>query len=373
MKAMIMAAGVGSRLMPLTVNLPKPMVPVANRPVMEHTVKLLRKHGFTDIIANLHYLPHVIRDYFGDGQRFGVNFNYSFEEELLGTAGGVKNNEWFLDDTFVIVSGDALTDIDLTSLVRFHKQKKALATIALKPVDDVTHYGIVVTDEDGRIVRFQEKPKAEEALSNMANTGIYVFDPEIFKLIPSKQYYDFGKNLFPYLVKVGAPFYGCPIDRYWCDIGTLDVYRQAHYDILKGKVYIDLSDWMLSSRIRHGANVTIHPTAKILGHAMIGSNTNIGTDVEIYGEVVIGDNCVIEDGAVIRGSIIWDGVRISKGTVLNNCIVASNCEIGPNSVVDYGATIGEGCILELFSRVGRDVRVWPQLRSNGMVVADRMV
>lgn len=196
MKAMIMAAGVGSRLMPMTAGVPKPMIPMANQPLMANTVRLLARHGFTELIANLHYHGDQIRAYFRDGSDFGVSMHYSPEDELLGTAGGVKRCAWFLDDTFVIVSGDALTDIDLTRLMEAHRRRGALATIALKEVPDVEHFGIVITDGDQRIRSFQEKPRPEEALSQVANTGIYVFEPEIFQFIP-EGFYDFGKQLFP--------------------------------------------------------------------------------------------------------------------------------------------------------------------------------
>ena len=236
MKAMIMAAGVGSRLMPLTTEIPKPMVPMANIPLMESTVKLLHRHGFNDLICNLHYHARNISSYFGDGSEFGVSMQYSLEKELMGTAGGVKNCEWFLDDTFIVISGDALTDIDLGGLLQAHRNKGALATIALKDVEEVEHFGVVITDEKGKIQKFQEKPRPEEALSHHANTGIYVFEPELFKHIPVRQFYDFGKQVFPHLVKAGAPFYGVPVKDYWCDVGSISTYCQAHRDILQQRV-----------------------------------------------------------------------------------------------------------------------------------------
>lgn len=234
MKAMIMAAGVGSRLRPLTAEIPKPMVPIGNKPVMEYCVELLKLHNIKDIIANTHYKAEKIREYFGDGEDFGVRLQYSYEEELLGTAGGVKNNSWFLDETFVIVSGDALTNIDLTAMYDFHKAKGALATLALTPVEDVTQFGVVVMDEKNKIGAFQEKPKKAEALSNMVNTGIYIFEPEIFEYIP-EGFYDFGKELFPKLAQGKDEIYGFVTQDYWCDVGSLEVYRQANLDVLSGK------------------------------------------------------------------------------------------------------------------------------------------
>lgn len=236
LKAMIMAAGVGSRLEPITKTLPKPMVPVQDKPIMEHIINLLSYYGVHNIIANLYYLPGVIKAYFGDGSDFGVKLLYSEEEALKGTAGGVKNNEWFLDETFIVMSGDALTDIDLAEFIRFHRRKKALATIALKRVEDVERFGVVVTKDTGEISAFQEKPKKEEALSNLVNTGIYIFEPEIFKYIPPDTVFDFGKQLFPLLVREGLPFYGYPMKGYWRDIGTLDSYREAKADAASGLV-----------------------------------------------------------------------------------------------------------------------------------------
>lgn len=236
MKGMILAAGVGSRLGPITADKPKPMALVCGKPVMEHIVNLLRLYGIRDVAANLHYLPEVIMDYFGDGGKYGIRLTYSVEETLLGTAGGVKNQQWFLDETFLVISGDALTDIDLAGFLKFHREKQALASIALKEVADVEQFGVVITDAGDRIRRFQEKPKKAEALSNLVNTGIYIFEPEIFDLIPRGEFYDFGRSLFPLLVEKGAPFYGCRMDGYWCDIGTVETYEKACLDASAGLV-----------------------------------------------------------------------------------------------------------------------------------------
>lgn len=331
MKAMIMAAGVGSRLMPLTMQIPKPMVPMANKPLMENIVEVLHKHNFTKIIANLHYHADTIATYFGDGKEHGVNMNFSMETELLGTAGGVKNCENFLDDTFVIVSGDALTDVDLTKLLVAHKKNGALATIALKEVEEVEHFGVVITDENGRINKFQEKPRPEEALSNLANTGIYIFEPEIFKHIPSKQFYDFGKQVFPHLVKIKAPFYGVPIDNYWCDIGNLDTYRQAHSDLLAGLVDVSLAGEIIKTKN---------------GSALIGKGTSIDPEAILEGNVVLGANCMVEKGAVIKDSVIWDSTFINRGAVLDNCVLGQACSVGSFSQINPGAVIASNCLIE---------------------------
>jgi len=332
MKAMIMAAGVGSRLMPLTADIPKPMVPVGNRPLMENIVKLLQEHGFTQLIANLHYYGDIISNYFGDGSSFGLEIAYSKETELLGTAGGVKKCEWFLDDTFVVISGDALTDLDLTWLLVEHKKNGALATIALKEVKEVERFGVVNTDEHGKIRSFQEKPRRSEALSNKANTGIYVFEPEIFGYIPANNFYDFGKQVFPHLVKIGAPFYGVPIEDYWCDIGSIDAYRQANIDILRGNVRVK-SEGRIISKNGDG------------GKVLIGEDVLIGEGVKFRGNVIVGPGCRIDSYTEIQDSVIWSNTFIGSRVTLKECILGSGCRVGRSAVIKPGAAIASGCNL----------------------------
>lgn len=359
MKAMILAAGVGSRLEPLTCNIPKPMVPVVNRPAMEHIINLLVKNGITQVAANLWYLPEKIQDYFGDGSKFGVELRYSVEKELMGTAGGVKKLESFLNDTFVIISGDAVTDINLWEMIDFHKNRGALATIALKEVADPRHFGVVITEEDGKIKAFQEKPKPEEALSLLANTGIYIFEPEIFKMIPADTVFDFGKQLFPQLVETGAAFYGYQMKGYWCDIGTLTQYRLAHYDILKGLVSMDVPGIWHANAVYVGERTTIAPTARIGSKVVIGRNCHIGEGVEIFGETVIGDNCLIEKGTSIFGSIIWRNTKIGSNARLVECVVGSECYLKDGSVIGAGVILSDECIVEPGSVVEANTKVWP--------------
>lgn len=332
MKAMIMAAGVGSRLMPLTVDVPKPMVPMANQPLMESIVRLLKEHQFSDIIANLHYHAPMISDYFGDGGAWEVFMHYSQESELKGTAGGVKNCEWFLNQPFVVVSGDALTDIDLTALMKSHRSNGALATIALKKVDDVEQFGIVVHNDAGKISKFQEKPRKDEALSYMANTGIYIFEPEIFKYIPARQFYDFGKQVFPHLVKIGAPFYGTPIEDYWCDIGSLDTYRQAHHDVLTGRVRTKTD--------------RIYINGECDTRVLTGGDTVIGPGVTFTGSVTIGCGCKVGAGARLDNCIIWDNTVIGEKSQLQECVIGSQCIIGKQVTIESGAIIASHCQLD---------------------------
>lgn len=344
MKAMIMAAGVGSRLMPLTMHIPKPMVPMANRPLMENIVTLLRQHGISSIIANLHSHPGYITDYFGAGENWDVGMYYSHEESLLGTAGGVKNCQWFLDDTFVVISGDALTDINLSSLVEEHRKNGAIATIALKPVQEVEQFGVVVCESSGQIKCFQEKPSRKEALSNLVNTGIYVFEPEIFQYIPPRQFYDFGKQVFPNLVKSGAPFYGVTVGDYWCDVGSLQTYREAHRDILMGKVNITAAGY-----IHEGDNG---------GRLLLGKGVTIGKDVVFSGVVVIGDHCQIEDNAMISNSIIWDSSVIGKQDRIEHAIIGSGCVIGQEASIQPRSVINSGCVLEAGITVPSESKVF---------------
>lgn len=329
MKAMIMAAGVGSRLMPLTSAVPKPMIPMANQPLMENTVKLLQQYGFNEIIANLYYHADSISDYFGDGSGFGVNMIYSREKELMGTAGGVKNCAWFLNDTFIIVSGDALTDANLGQLISEHKKNGALATIALKEVSEVEHFGIVITDENGKITNFQEKPSSQEALSHNANTGIYVFEPEIFNYIPDKEFYDFGKQVFPHLAKIGAPFYGVNINGYWCDVGSLDTYRQSHDDVLRGRV----------SATCRGRKI-VSPEGDIV---LLGKDSHFDAGARLKGSVVLGDASRIEAGAQLQNVIVWDNTLIKGGCVLQDCVVGSNCCLENGAIINRGAVLASGC------------------------------
>jgi len=332
MKAMIMAAGVGSRLMPLTLSIPKPMIPMANRPLMENTVQLLRKYGMKDIIANLHHQGDVISNYFLAGEAWGLNMQYSPELELMGTAGGVKKCEWFLDETFIVISGDALTDINLEELIKTHRQKGALATIALKQVDEVEHFGVVVTDENGRIERFQEKPRPEEALSKTANTGIYIFEPEIFKYIPKEEFYDFGKQVFPQLVQDQAPFYGHVIDDYWCDVGNINTYRQAHADILTGKVAVNYNGQLLPKDNQ--------------ASLLLGDGVRMGEDVEIRGQVIIGPGCQIGNKVCLENTVIWNDSIVGNQTIIRDAVVGAACSIGQRVYLHPGAVIASGTYLE---------------------------
>lgn len=374
---MVMAAGVGSRLEPLTCNIPKPMVPVVNRPAMEHIIELLKHHGIFEVVANLWYLPQVIEGYFGDGRDFGIKLEYSREDTLLGTAGGLRRARRYFDETFVLIAGDALTDIDLTDLVQFHRAKRALATIALKPVDDPSRFGVVVTEGDGRIVRFQEKPGPGEAASNLANTMIYVFEPGILDFIPGEGTPDFGRDVFPRLVAEEVSFYGCPISDYWCDIGTLAQYRRAHYDVLAGKVRVKMPGGRGGERwpgrgdapaeqtpaepagLWIGEGARIAPDARLISPVVVGRGSEVGPGAIIGPNTVVGDGCVIDAGAVIAGSVIWSNTHVGRDARLTECVVGSECYLGSGASVGEGVVLSDECVVEDASRIKPNVKIWP--------------
>jgi mannose-1-phosphate guanylyltransferase/mannose-1-phosphate guanylyltransferase/phosphomannomutase len=304
---MLLAAGLGTRLRPLTYELPKPMVPVLGRPVMEHILRLLAKHGFDDVVANLHYFPDLIRGRFGDGSDYGVRLVYSYEAELLGTAGGVRNvRDHFGDETFLIISGDALTDIDLGALWAAHKEQGGIATLALKRVEDTSQFGVVIVGEDDRIQGFQEKPDPAEALSNLGNCGIYVFEPEIFDYFPDTEFVDWAMDVFPTLLAQDVSFYGHEFPDYWNDVGSLEEYRQGNFDALEGRVRVEMS-----------ANGAAAPgDAEVEGPVYIGEGCEIASGVRLTGPVVIGDGSRIGENSALRDTIVWPHTDVDPGTVL---------------------------------------------------------
>jgi NDP-sugar pyrophosphorylase family protein len=340
MKAMILAAGVGSRLDPLTRNVPKPLVPIVNRPVMEYLLELLKKHSFTDIMVNVHYLGDAIERYFGDGSKWGVNISWSREDQLWGDAGSLKRvEEFFKDETFLVIGGDDLTDMDLTKLIRTHREKKALSTIALSLVDDPSEYGIVLMNEDSRITRFLEKPKGEVIFSNTANTGVYVFEPEIFELIPRGVFYLFGKQVFPLLLEQHRPLYGHLTAAYWKDVGDLKVYRQTHFDVLAGRVNTKLPLREQRKYVWIGENVFIDETAEIGYPVAIGNNVRILAGAKVLENTVLGNGCAVEEDAVVTNSILWDGAVAMRGTQLERCVVGNDCHVKTDAAIFDGIIV----------------------------------
>ena len=342
MKAMILAAGVGSRLDPLTRNVPKPLVPIVNRPVIEHIIGQLKAHGFNEIMINLHYLGNVIEDYLGDGSKLGVSISYSHEDKLWGDAGSVKKCEAFFtqsSEPFLVVGGDDISDKNLTKLVKSHTDKGTLATIGLSLVDDPSEYGIVLMNETGRITRFLEKPKGEVIFSNTANTGVYVFDPSIFDHIPAGVFYGFGHNLFPRLLEQGMPLFGHLTAAYWKDVGNLQVYRTTQYDALAGRVALNLPAKESKKYVWIGENVEIHPTAEIGYPVFIGDNVRIEENAQLLENTIIGNNCVVESGASLRETILWEGAVVMRNTQLERCVVGRNCHVKSNAAVFDGVIV----------------------------------
>ncbi|AFY59552.1 Nucleoside-diphosphate-sugar pyrophosphorylase family protein [Synechococcus sp. PCC 6312] len=334
---MILAAGKGTRVRPITYTIPKPMIPILQKPVMEFLVELLRQHGFTEIMVNVSHLAHEIEEYFQDGQRFGVQIAYSFEGYIedgklvgkaLGSAGGMKRIQDFnpfFDDTFVVLCGDALIDLDLTKAVAWHRQKGALATIILRDVsrEEVSSYGVVVTDAEHRIKAFQEKPNVEDALSTLINTGIYIFEPEILDLIPSGVEYDIGSQLFPKLVEMGAPFFGLTMDFEWVDIGKVPDYWQAVRSVLAGQVAnVQIPGREVAPNIYTGINVAVNwDKVNIQGPVYIGGMTRIEDGVTIIGPTMIGPNCCVCSGAVVDNCVIFEYSRLGAGIRLVDKLV----------------------------------------------------
>jgi mannose-1-phosphate guanylyltransferase len=314
---MLLGAGLGTRLRPITYELPKPMVPILGRPVMGHIVRLLERHGFHDVVANIHYFPDKIRDHFGDGSDYGVRLSYSHERELLGTAGGVRNVREFLgDETFLIISGDALTDIDLTALCARHEQAGGIGTLALKPVDDPSQLGVVILNEDGRIQGFQEKPDPAEALSNLGSCGIYVFEPEIFDYFPDRDFVDWAHDVFPVLLERDVPLYGHEIADYWNDVGSLPELRQGNFDALTGVVRVEKGGTAISSGIWAGDSTTLEGQVLMEPPVYIGEGSKVEPEARLTGPVVIGEGCTIGAGAAISDVLVWSGTDVPAGAEL---------------------------------------------------------
>ena len=353
MKAMILAAGKGTRVRPITYIMPKPMIPIMQKPVMEFLVELLRQHGFTQIMVNVSHLSEEIENYFRDGQKFDVQMGYSFEGKIvngelvgdaLGSAGGLKKIQDFspfFDDTFVVLCGDALIDLDLRAVVAWHKSKKALATVVMKtvPKEEVSSYGVVVTDADDRILDFQEKPKVEDARSNNINTGIYIFEPEIFDYIPSGIQFDIGGDLFPKLVASSASFYAIAMDFQWVDIGKVPDYWQAIQDVLKGNINnVKVPGYEVKPGIYTGLNVSVNwDKVDVTGPVYVGAMTRIEDGVKIVGPTMIGPNCHICSGADVQRSVIFEYSRLANVSLVDKLVFGRYCVDKNGDTIDLQA------------------------------------
>ena len=359
MKAVIMAGGEGTRLRPLTTSQPKPMLPLANRPMAEHIISLLRKHGFEEIVITVAFLANTIRTYFGDGSEFGVKISYATEETPLGTAGSVLNARGQLDEPFVVISGDVLTDVDLGEVVRFHEANGAMATIALKAVENPLEFGIVIIDESGRIERFLEKPTWGQVFSDTINTGIYVLDPSVLDFVAEGRSVDFSSEVFPALLEAGKPLYGFVTDRYWEDVGTLDAYLVAHTDVLDGRVEVALDAFPLRPGVYIGEGAEIDPDAIVDSPVLIGANCRIAQGAHIGPYTVLGANVRIGDSAEIERTIVHDNCYLGPVTNVRGSVIGRSSELRQGVHLEEGVVLGDNCQIGARAVLTTGVKVYP--------------
>ncbi len=374
MKAVIMAGGKGTRLRPLTCNKPKPMVPIVNRPMMEHIIYLLKKHDFEEVWITLFYLPELIQNYFGEGSEFGMKINYSLEESPLGTAGSVKRIINNLNDTFLVISGDALTDINLEEAIKFHKEKMAKATIVLTKVSNPLEYGVVIADRKGEVKRFLEKPGWGEVFSDTVNTGIYILEPEIFDLFEPGKEFDFSKNLFPTLMDKGKLISGYVADGYWSDIGNLEQYRQAHYDVLTGKVKVSIPGREVKPGVWLGESVEIDPKARVEGPILLGDYCRVKAGAQVEKFTVVGNYGIINEGTSIKRGLIWNHCYLGPYSEIRGGILCHHTYLKGKNTVFEGAVLGEGASMGARSILKPNVKVWPNKNiESGSVLNESMI
>ena len=354
-----MAGGEGTRLRPLTSNQPKPMVPIVGKPCMEHILELLRRSGFEEVIVTLAFMPQAIRSYFGDGEAMGLSLEYSVEESPLGTAGSVRLASGKLDDTALVISGDALCDIDLGELLAFHREREAAVTIGLKAVENPLEFGIVVTDADGRVERFLEKPSWGQVFSDTINTGVYVLDAEVLNHVPSDRPYDFSKELFPLLLEMGRPIYGKVCEGYWQDIGNLDQYRQANFDALDGHVQLDIPGLRLRGNIWIGEGVEIDDLEEVEGPAYIGNYCRISPRASVGPYSVLSASVTLREGARTVRSVIDASTHVGRSAVVEGAIVGRDCDVRSHVRIQEGAAIGDEVVLGAQSQILPGVRIYP--------------
>ncbi len=376
MKAVIMAGGFGTRIQPLTSSMPKPMIPLVNRPIMLHIVELLKKHNITELVMLLYHQPEVIKKFFRDGSDFGVRITYVTPLEDMGTAGAVKCAEKYLNERFLIISGDLLTDFNLQKVLDFHEESHALATITLTPVKDPLQFGVVITDKDKKIIQFLEKPGWGEVISDTINTGIYVLEPEVLAQIPVGENYDFSQDLFPKLLAIEAPLYGFPVKGYWRDIGNTDSYREAHHEIFKGKINVKIDEPkqdVVGKDLRIGVDAKLAENAILEGTVIIGDNSQILGSSAIK-DSVIGRNCTIEAGVKLVNCVIWDNVYIKKGARLTDCVICNNVRVGQGVVIEAGGIVADDTSIGEDAFIRQDVKIWPRkVIEGGSIVSGNLI
>ncbi len=355
-----MAGGEGTRLRPMTANQPKPLLPVANRPIVEHVLRLLKKHGFTETVVTVQFLAALVRNYFGDGEDVGMSLQYATEEMPLGTAGSVKNAEDELrDDTFLVISGDALTDMDLTEMVRFHKDRGALVTVGLTRVPDPLEFGIVIANEDGKIQRFLEKPTWGQVFSDTVNTGVYIMEPEVLAEVSPKESVDWSHDVFPKLLKRGAPMFGYVSDRYWEDVGTLESYLKAQADVLNRKVDTGIAGFEVSPGVWVAEGADVDPDAVLTGPLCVGDYAKIEAGAHLREYSVIGANVVVKEGAFIHRAVVHNNVFVGQGTTLRGCVVGKNTDVMRLARIEETAVVGDECVIEPEAYISAGVKIYP--------------
>jgi mannose-1-phosphate guanylyltransferase / phosphomannomutase len=360
MKAVVMAGGEGTRLRPMTANQPKPLLPVINQPIMGHVLRLLRRHGFADTVVTVQFLASLIRNYFGDGAELGMNLQYATEEKPLGTAGSVKNAESELRDSrFVVVSGDALTDIDLTSMARFHADSNALVTVALKSVPNPLEFGIVIAGEDGKIERFLEKPTWGQVFSDTVNTGIYIMEPEVFEYVTAGEAVDWAHEVFPKLLDIGAPVFGYVADAYWEDVGTLESLLQVHADVLNHQLDIDIEGFEMMPGVWVCEGAEVDPGAILKGPLYVGNYAKVEAGAELREYTVLGSNVVVKSSAFLHRAVIYDNAFVGPQTNLRGCIIGKNTDIMRGARIEEGAVVGDECVVEEEAYISSGVKVYP--------------
>lgn len=369
-----MAGGEGSRLRPLTSTRPKPLVPVVNRPILWHVLRLVQKHGVDEAFITLHYLADQITTAFSGSKDIDIRLNYSFEDRPLGTAGSVKAIEDDLTGTFLVISGDVITDFDLSKLIEFHKKKGAVVTIGLARVQNPLEYGVVMTDPDGKVDRFLEKPGWSEVFSDTVNTGIYIIEPEALRNIEPEKQYDFSKELFPRLLRAGESIFALPLEGYWCDVGMPSQYIMAHHDILSGKTRVEIPGKMVGENVWVEEGADISSSANVVGPTLIGSRALIAKNATVGPMSCIGSNVSIESDAMVSRSVIYDFAYIGRESEAKGCVIGKNTVLRPRARVFEGAVVGDGTQLGSGSEVAQRVRIWPDKRvESGAVVRENLV
>ena len=361
MQALILVGGEGTRLRPLTCNMPKSMVPVLNTPFLDHFFHYLAGHGVNNIVLAMGHLSRPIEEYFGDGSRFGIKLTYAVESQPMGTAGAVKNAERFLESSFLVINGDIFTDLDLSAMLDFHEKRRAIVTIALTPVEDPTAYGLIETTSGDKITRFLEKPSWDQVTTNMINAGTYILNKEVLKRIPAGVNHSFERQLFPQLLEVGEPLFAFPSNAYWMDIGTPEKYLKLHRDLMRGE--IKGYQVVQGNVVKIGQNCTISPETEIIGPVFIGNNCVINRGVKILGSVVLGDGAYMGEDCIVESSILWSNVRLGSKVTLRECLVA-NDSLLENNVNAEKTVLGDHVTVSRYSKLGAGTLIWPTAPAN---------